>query len=299
MTNPTTGTDKSNAGGWFPQVFMAESSAVDILLKDAAGVTLSSYVNVIALGSDTGALLRDFGIGGRSSIRGSGGTVYYEAGDPTGDDIGGTMSLGGWNGTQADSITLNGAAVNVTGILKEGGKKSRGFVYTEGTFSASAGVAIALTNTPTGVRAWDIEVIDLFFSTAGTNFGFLLSYDGGATYVVTATYGYVASASHGTTNAVLGGSGLVKAFMSRDVKTPANTPAGAIIRVTTPNSGSNATVVSGRVSSWENAVGEPKVSVFSAWDTTGGRATHIKLYPAAGTITGVYRTLPQRGFGET
>jgi hypothetical protein len=299
MSNPTSGADKSDSAGRFPQIYAADSATFDVLLKDAAGVTLASYLSVIALGTSDTTFVRNF-TNSRLQARGSGGTVYIEAGDPSGDDIGGTMRLGGWNGTQADLVTVDTAQFNTTGQIKQGGYKLAGIVrYEDITFTTVSSAPIPLINEPTGVRVWDIDIIDLVMSLAGAALEFLLSYDGGATYVTTATYSSAVNASFATTNSPTGGAGGTNVAIGINVHQVANVPGSASIRVITANSGSFATQVFGQVNLWENSTTVPKVHTFAAWESTGGRATHLLLLPSGGTISGIYRLRPQLGFGET
>src|SRR4051812_2943059 len=80
MTNPTTGADKSDAAGWFPQIFAAESVVVDITLKNAAGVVQQTYVDVAVVGADD-VLARTLPNGARLSITDAAGIVKLEVGD--------------------------------------------------------------------------------------------------------------------------------------------------------------------------------------------------------------------------
>jgi hypothetical protein len=302
MTNPTTGTDKSDANGWFPQVFMAEAVTVDILLKDAAGVTLASYVNVISLGSDTGSLVRDF-TNSRFSARGSGGTVYLEAGDPTGDDVGGTGVLGGWNGTQADSWAINAALVNVIGRFKENSKKLPSITYADLTTAAAAAfVALPLPNDPTGIRMWEYDLFDIVLSAASANITAVLSYDAGASYKTgAADYAYGNLWNNLTVPSSSADDADTAMLLGTGVKTPANIPAFMTLNIVTPNSGANATQVWGQITGYDNnSTATPRTQAFGAFGLGGyGRATHIKLVPSSGTIALASRLQTHRGTGDT
>jgi hypothetical protein len=96
-----------------------------------------------------------------------------------------------------------------------------------------------------------------------------------------------------------GGTGNAVGAMGVNLHQVANVPGSASIRVITANSGSFATQVFGQLNVWENGSSLPKVHTFAAFETTGGRATHLLLLPSGGTISGIYRLRPQLGFGET
>lgn len=298
MTNPTSGTDKSDAAGRFGQIFTAEGAIFDVLLKDALGNTVASYVNVVSLGSNTGALSRDF-ITSRFQARGAGGTTFIEVGDPTGDDVGGTGQIGGWLGTQADLITVNAALLNVVGRIKENGKKLASTVYTEATaFTTAATVDITLPNDPTGVLAWEIEFWD-FVQSANANLYARVSYDNGANY----KSGAADYLSHAALFAVAGITITAdlteaQATLAVDIQGTTALPGNGIIRVITPPSGSNGTRIEGTLKgiSHTGALGQ---SFFNAYAKGGyGKATNLRLFAASGTITGKYLVRPLRGFGD-
>jgi len=303
MSNPTSGADVADSSGYFPQVFAAGNAVFDITLKDAAGVALTTYVGVPSLGTSSGNLALDF-TNCRYQVRGSAGTVHVEAGDPTGDDIGGTMRHGGWNGTQGDLETLDFALVNVSGRLKEQNFRLQGVVRTPATtFSAASTVDIPLTNDPTGCRAWEITIFDVVMSTTGT-LQAKFSYDGGVNFkgggtdysqAVVFNAASVASAFSSDT-------GVLALLTSGASQTPTNKPALIKITVVTPNSGSSATVMLSEALIYDTTGGAALPQRFSATNYglgSYGRATHLRFLPSAGTVTGAYRVVPLRGFGET
>lgn len=295
MSNPTTGADKSNASGRFPQVYAAEGAIFDIIMKDSVGSTVYTELSVISLGSNTGTLSRDFTTS-RFQARGSGGTTYIEAGDPVGDDVGGTMSLGGWNGTPADLITLIGTIVNVSGRLKENNKKIPGTVYTEATsFSGATSVVIALPNDPTGVRGWQIDLLDFALTTVDDALLARFSYDGGATYKSGATdYAYYSTYSGGFNN--ITGDASMALFTT--IEHTAVPKGRATLRVFSPL-GSDAAIVEATASLYSSAGGLFYFQA-SAFGLGGyGRPTHIKLFCNTSQMSGIYRVIPERGWGET
>lgn len=298
MSNPTTGADKADSAGYFPQIYSADGVLFDILEKNASGVTIATYLSVLSLGSSTSDLYRDF-TNSRFQARGAGGIVYLEGGDPIGDDVGGKLTLGGWAGTQADEIDINAVLVNVIGRLKEGGLKLPGIVQTPATtFTGAANVVIPLTNSPTGERAWDIDIIDFVLSGTAVVLSLRFSYDGGVTFSTATNYG---SSSMMSSNAALtstASSAATSALIATDIYTPANTPGAVSLRVVTPDTGANGTVATGAASTWRSATTKAADTRFSAWDQTGGRATHVQILPSTGTLSGVYRVVPLRGLGE-
>lgn len=301
MSNPTSGADKSDAAGRFPQIFAAEGAIFDVLEKDSGGSTIATYLNVVSLGSNTGALSRDFTTS-RFQARGAGGTTYVEAGDPTGDDVGGTMQIGGWNGTAADLITLAATLVNVTGRLKENSKKLPGTVYAENqTFSTVASVIIPLTADPAGVRGFHIDVADLMFSATVPNLNAVFSYDNGATYKTGSTdyEGLVFIVGAGTTSVGANTAGSLALVIGGH--SPANKPAKISIDIICPDSGLDHTVIESRFTGYDNTGTPIPLSQQGANFGKGGygRPTHMKLVPSSGNISGQWRLIPQRGFGET
>lgn len=309
LSNPvvcnSTGYPSSN--GTTPTLIFAAAANYDVAFLDtvANGSTvLRSWEDVPSVGSDEATLYKDF-TNSRFQVRGSGGTIYVEAGDASPDNTGGTMRLGGWSGTEADTITLDGALVNVDGVLKENSKKLPGVIYTDATtFSTSTGVAIQLPNTPTGVRQWEIEVWDLV--AAGTvALTAQLSFDSGATYKSgAADYIYdkwIMDNTAGPGIAVSPSTGDTKIDVSYALRAPAGKPARMTIKVTTPNSGSDHTLVESSGTACDRTAATSLATFGTSGSCVGGygRATHIKLAQGANLISGYYRITPKRGSGET
>ena len=305
LNAPQTNPVEADGAGRFPQVFVAQE-LFDMELKTAGGVTVASYENVSGLGEADGAIERNF-TNSRLRISGSGGVVSIEARPATGDNIGGSMRLGGSDGTAADSIELDGPVsttgdVDVAGVMNAagitlGGKGLRGVVEANAAFTAVSELIIPLSNVPADVRQWVIELIDLIASTDNTALRAVLSYDNGATYKTGASdYGYNS----------LRFSDATAPFMSRS-NASALIPFGALdntnaatldIKLTTRVSGVGHTILTCTMNTWY-LTDPPDVLIVSGRGVGNyGRATHLKLYPAAGTITGRYRVTPQRGWGE-
>jgi hypothetical protein len=300
LSTPLTNPVVASSSGILPQVFVAEGSTVDLQWLTSADVEISgrSYVDVDALGADAGDFTRTVTGSARFKITGSGGNVLLQVGDASPDDTGGTVTIEGWGGSQGDTITLDFAVINTTGRIKENSKKLPGVVYTEATtFTAVTSVDIPLTNSPTGVRAWDVDVFD-FAQTNSTSIELRVSYDGGATFKSgAADYQYNIAYAGVTT----GSTGDVSSRLANNnAVTPANQLGWARIHVIGPDTGSACTNIMSEMVHEDVTTSYP-LYIRVATQAVGGygRPTHIRLSPLAGTISGIYRVMPQRGFGET
>lgn len=275
MTNPTSGGDVADAGGWFPQIF-TEEARFDITLKDADGVTVQTWEDVSGLGEGTSAFSRDFG-NSRAQITGSGGVVRFEGGPPEGDDTGGQVEIGGWDDTQAETMVLDAAAIDTTGKLKENSKKLSGVVVGSASFSAAANVDIALTNDPSGVEAYDIDLVNVIASTGVTSIAVTFSYDNGATY---------ASANYDDGSSIT-------LFTSGGNLITTNGPLSARIRMNTSASMQYQTIFGSCVGgSTNNHVSG------GGYHQATARVTNVRFTPNTGTLTGKYRVVPLRGTGD-
>lgn len=297
MTNPTSGSDTSNADGWFPQVFASEGANFDIILKTSGGSTLASYLSVAAIGAQSGSLTRDF-TNSRYSVSGTSGIVSVEAGDPTGDNVGGKMRVGGWAGTQADDIELDGVLVNVTGRLKERSKKIPGTVYTEGVVSGVANMDITLPVDPAGVKAWQIEIIDLIVTSAAT-LSARFSTDGGATFYSGASdyyysVGTIASGSFTSTRAEVGASPSAASSMSI---APTTLNANSVSRLNLFVVANNIDGTHWGLNTSVNLVQNLITGVLVANQST--QPTTLRIIASAGTMSAKYRVIPRRGLGDT
>lgn len=300
LTNPVV----ADTGGWAAQIFAASATyRVDTLT--AADVLVKTQTTVPSLGTSSTGLDLTLPNGTRYKVTDSGGRVLVQVGDPDPDNTGGKLTIEGWAGSQADDILLDAALIDTTGRIKEIGKKSIGFIYTDATtFSSSAGVAITLPNDPTGVRQWEVEIWDL--QCAGvTALTCQLSYDGGGTYKSGAgDYWYTKwiadnTAGPGAVYAVSAGD--TKLDLVYAVRTAANKSGRLTVRITTPNSGSEHTLVE----SDGLCLDRTAATSVAAFGMKGvglggfGRVTHLKILQGANAISGSYRVKPLRGSGET
>jgi hypothetical protein len=252
LSTPLTNPVVADGNGWTPQIFAAEGTLCDLQYLTAGDVEIPSrnYVDVVALGSDTGASTRTFSGGTRYKLSDSGGVVLAEAGDPSPDNVGGSMTDQGWAGTQGDTRTFNYAHVNAgtsAGALKENSKKLTGVIQTDATaFSGSAGIVIPLTSSPTGVRAWEIEIWDL--QCAGvTALTCQLSYDSGATYKAGAAdylhTKWITDNTAGPGTIVSVSAGDTKLDIGYAMRTAANRSSRLTLKILTPDSGSEHTLI--------------------------------------------------------
>lgn len=295
LTVPLVNPVVADANGWLPQIFASEGAAFDFL--PSAGWDFDAE-SVVALGGSDSDLVRDFG-GSRFQVYNTAGVVQIEGGDATGDDTGGQIRIGGWNGTQADEIELDGT-INTTGPFTEDGKKLRDVVYTAGgTSSGAATIIVALPNDPTGCRVHEIDIIDLAGTGAGGNITLTVSTDNGATYVASGYYSTYsrtirASSSQG------GSSGAASALIGIS---GGGLDWGSVIemKVKHPNGTANSRAqIFGLYYGDDlgNASNEAPLQRFNVGATAvTSRVTHVKItFPA--TVSCTYRVRPQRGFGE-
>lgn len=307
-TNPTSAAaDISDAGGWFPQLFAAEGTVVDITMKTSGGATLKTWEDVTFVGADSGDISRTVTGSGRIKFTGTAGAVLIQAGDPSPDNVGGTLTIEGQAGTQLDSLTLDAALVNVTGAtsaaLKVNSRKITGTLQTEATtFTAQATVDIPLTNTPTGVIGW--KVLVWFTTSAATAMLSRLSFDGGATYKAgAADYSYatlrtdnvggVAQSLAATSTSMLPAGSFNSTFTR---------PCLLEMTVLTVNSGTDDTMVMSRMIAMDTNSANIPALIHGAGYGRGsyGRADHIRLIPNGGvTMTGKYMVEAIYGLGET
>jgi hypothetical protein len=304
LSTPLANPVVANSAGITPQIFAADGLLVDIQYLTSADASIANrgYEDVSFLGSSTGDLSRTVTGDGRFTITGSAGAVLFRVGDPSPDNTGGTLTIEGWAGTQGDTLTLDFALVNVTGRIKEQGKKIQGTVYTEATqVTAQTSVDIALPNDPTGCRAWEIHIWDYSQSGNG-NLQARLSYDGGATYKSGATdYDSFWFTSETTGGTVTGTAMVTAAQMGfcSNLNGASNQLGSGVFRVITPDSGSTFTKIDSDMSGIINTGAGSIFRATAFGKGSFGRATHLQLRMSANNFTFKYRVVALRGFGET
>jgi hypothetical protein len=301
LANPVT----ADSAGRFGQIFAAEGTTVDLVLKDSGGSTVYSEDDVAFLGADTGTFSRTLADNTRYKISGSGGVVLIEVGDPSPDNIGGTVTFQGWAGTQGDTATFNFATVNAgtsAGALKENGKKITGTIYVDSTqVTAQTSVDIALPQSPSGARAWEIELWNYSQSGNG-NLQARLSYDGGGTFKSAGTdYKYYYEQSDSTTGA-LSVTALVTAAAAQfcsNLNSATDELGRVRLRIITPDSGTTHTSLDFDCRGVLNTGAFAVFKGLAYGAGSYGRATHLRLLMSASNFTFKYRVVPLRGYGET
>lgn len=314
LTTPLDNPVDADANGVFPQIFAAEGTVCDLVLTTAGGATLYEQENVAILGSDTGTLSRDF-TNSRWRALGVGGEVSLEFGNATGDDVGGTGRIGGWDDTQADVIEIDAASflttgdLNVAGTLTEKNKKLGGIVQAASTtFTTQSTIDIALTNTPTGARKYVVEIYDLVTSISGNvALNARLAYDATPTFKTGASdYSYVnayqdGSDTYDSSGSSSGGAAQILISGGGSGIYPNSTYPGYIRVeiVVTDSTGPVTAVMSYTVGQRKATTDGPAMARTFGFGLGGyGRATYLRIYPDSGTLSGKYRVFVERGFGE-
>lgn len=300
-TNPTSGADASDAAGWFPDIFAAEGTSVDVILKTSGGTTLETWDDLPFVGADTGDFSRVVSGNGRFEITGSGGAVRLRAGDPSPDNVGGAIVVEGWAGTQLDTAEIDAAETNFTGNMTVGSKKLPGVVEIEATtFTAVTSVDIPLTETRPGVRGWKVLIFDLITTSAGgTTPGLRLGY-GGVIKSGASDYAY-ATDYHATTTPASASDDFHDRIAPTVLLGGVDSTKTSIldIVVITVDSGSGSTTVKGEAAFFEASSPPKMISANFAGAGIGGygRASHLQLL-AANPLSGSYRVEPIYGLGE-
>ena len=306
ITNPVISqSDGMLANGGNECAVYVAAGTYDVAILSSADAVLDSVDDYIPWGSESGDLDRTVTGNGRFKVTGSAGTVLIQIGDPSPDNVGGTLIIEGQAGTQLDSLTLDSAAVNAgtsAGALKENSKKLIGVVQTEATtFTAAATVDIELTNSPTGVRAWEVELFDFIPSTT-MQLQARLSFDSGGTYKSGAgEYQFSTLQYDSATNAYV--TSVSTGAAQLDLSAPANgstaNRTGRVkVIIITPNSGNDHTLLEYTSSLWNTDGLTVNMTGAGNASTGNGRATHIRFLGSAGNITCKGLCRPLRGYGE-
>jgi len=287
---------QAGADGVFPQIFAASGEAFFAVLKDAAGATVQQFSFLTSLGAEDATVFeRDFGTDGRIQMRGTGGVPRLEFGDPSGDDVGGTGKITGWDGTQGVLLTLDMVTVAVTGSLTVGGSAtvdddlnitnptSAGSVYAKlasGTATAQTAVDIPLD---ADFNAYVLE-IQYLTAPASPNIGLQLAFDSTPTFK-SAPGDYAGANQYlgGTTPGTTSNSTRVDLF-------PSGIVSGAVLysrfHLMIDSRAAAETIVSGMVSVI-NVSGGP-VTFWPQGATNAkdyGKATYVRILTAASTIS--------------
>jgi hypothetical protein len=315
LTVPLTNPVVTNSAGYpsasgSPTLVFGAAENYDIAFLTPGGAELVSFQDAPAYGEGSGDFERTVSGLGRIKITGAAGAVYIQAGSPTPDNVGGDLTLEGQGGTQLDALTIDSLATNLTGNLTvSGGKRLAGIVETAATtFTTASTVDIPLTESPDGVRGFCVDIFDLVTSASIISLAARLSYDNGATFKSgAADYGdYAHTYNSGGTAFAISRDDEASHYPlnGQPISPRANSPVRITIDILTADSGSLDTLISHRLVAWENRGGSPGIPLRHDGGGYGrggyGRATHIRLFVASGggTLTGKYRVVPLRGFGE-
>ncbi len=287
------------------------SGTYDAAHLTSADAVLRSWDDVQPVGGEGGDSENTVTGNGRYAWTGSAGEVFLRVGDPDPDDVGGTLRVQGWAGTQADEIELDAALVNVTGDLTvKDGKKLEGYVATNATtFTAVSEVIVALTESPANVRGFRVDFFDLLNSAAGAILAIQFCYDGSGTVFKSGASDYAFSAP--VTDQVGGAyTNTVHDEAHTHIQLMGSPGLGNVagklhwltLEIITPEGATGNTIVRATLTCWDNGATSWPITI----DATGyglgsyGRATHARLFIASGggTVTGKYRTAVLHGFGE-
>jgi hypothetical protein len=278
------------------------SGTYDVAFLTSADVVFASWDDMVPWGTDAGDINQVVTGNGRFEVTGAAGSVFLRAGDPDPDDVGGTLVIEGWDGTQLDTLTIDAATANITGRLQENGKTITSVVQTAATtFTAVTEIDIAIPETVSGIRAYRIDIFDLVKSTTTGNIRLRLAYDGVPTFK-TGAADYHSYVRFGSAGGVVGGTNVAAngyAEISISGEMTAAKPGWLEMEVLTPDSGSTPTIVRTTLHCMENGAVSPTIMDGTQYGLGGyGRVTHVRIYSDTGdTFTGSYRVAPIYGFG--
>lgn len=300
MGTPLTNPVVADAAGVLPQIFGVDGTVSDCTMLDADDVEISGRSFQMAFtGDTTGVIIRDFG-DARFQVYEDASTLHLEAGDQEGDDVGGSLRIGGWDGTPADAIELDGP-VNVTDELTEKGKKLSATVYTEGTvFTSVASVDIPLPEASPGIRAWRVTVIKMLQEGSGGNIEGRLSYEADPASFKSGASDYAWGINYNSNLTPTSAADNADTLMRLCVMGGSTTLWGKmVLEIDTPDSGNGPTTIVGTAAMF-NGNSPPQMEAYSiaaAGLGNYGRAAVLRLIGTQ-DISGVYLVEPLRGFGE-
>ena len=173
LTVPQANPVVADSSGRFPQIHGETGLSYDITEKTSGGVTITTYEGVTPFASEGGTLLRTMS-GARLRIAagdiGDGTTgVNFEGGEPTPDNTGGAVRVGGYSGSQADKLRLDAVATKITGTLTVDGTSTlTGNVALGGTITLSDGTVF--NNAGTALQRSGVYYpADTFMTLAGSS----------------------------------------------------------------------------------------------------------------------------------
>jgi hypothetical protein len=290
--------------GFLPDIFLSDASNYDCAELTAAGSLIRSYDDIPAVGSDGATFVKDF-TGSRLQAYNSAGVVQLESGDPDPDDTGGSLRIGGWEGSQGTALELDYATadftgdVNVAGDLTVGGDTvALDSVVESGTATAASTLDVPLTG---GGLRYRLELMNLTTS-ASVSIGVQFAFDsvptfksGVADYSYQSIYsGLVTTDPTGAYDAANASINLTSSISHLstgssagyiDIFTPANT------------TGNHPTQVLAQLAYFDTAVPALKYLLQSAGSSISyGRATYVRIVLASGTLSCKWRLIKMNGF---
>lgn len=306
LTNPVTANSAGypTSNGTTPTLIYLADGNYDVAVLGASGDNTEylSLPDVPSYGSDGATFSKDF-TGSRVQMRNSGGVLQIESGDPSGDNSGGKVRVGGWASTQGDEGTWDYAESTVTGNMQIDGDLYVGgqdvaldSVVATGTSTNAATVDIPLTGSG---RRYQLELANIKLLTATQVVWARLSYDNGSTYKSgAADYGWSGFEdaggvlqnfnSTGATRFTLNNANMAttdNAMCFLDLMAPANT------------TGSFPTWLEWR---FANDVGAGPNNYFlhciGRCGPTYGKPTHIRILASSGNISLQWRLIKMNGF---
>ena len=290
LTNPVI----ADSAGRFPQMWASTGDNFDLVLTDEDDVTIESYGDVTALGTEDQEIEIDFGSNGRFAVTGADGVPNIEFGDIAGDNVGGSGRIGGWDQTQGDDLEIDFETTTFTGeVVISGtinGPGSIGLsvpmVIGRGSVSAVSTLDIQI---PTTYQSYVLEIRNSIGSvTTAQNLNYYMSFDGGSTFKNTAAdYQYstniatsggvsgvqATSSDRGWVNIGVGGaSGLGGTDTVMQIWTGVSQETRSLSRFVGYTAGSAGNSATGMVSTTTNNKGF-------------GRLTTIRIFPSTGTVS--------------
>lgn len=304
ITNPVV-TDASGypANGGNECVINIAAGLYDVAFLTSDDQVIASWDDMVPWGSESGDIERVVTGNGRIKITGAAGAVLIQVGDPSPDDLGGTLTIQGQAGSQLASLTLDAATVNVgtaTGALKENGKKLSGTVYTDVTqVTAATQVDIALPEDPANVREYELTIWD-YSQSGNASLNARFSYDGGGTFKSGASDYSMLFTTSGGGAVTLAGEDLANDYIQifSNLNGTTNGKGRLWATIITPDSGNDNTSMDWRGSGYNNLANIYTFHGVGHGLLSYGRATHIRLYVSANTFTFKYRLTVNRGSGE-
>lgn len=294
-TTPASNPLTSDSAGYFAQFFIASSTTVDLQCRadadDNTSTLLWQALKIDSLGAeDVATFIRDFGDDGRVQFVGRDSQINLEFGDPDGDDIGGTGRIGGWAGTQADTIEVDAAQTNVTGDVDVTGDLEFGGVGPVNKIIATETRTTAATQDielPTGYDCYELELID-FKPSTGVSLYLLLAFDDVPTFKTGASdYAWQYETQAAATAS--GGLDIQDALIAIGGLAVPATGVSNHLKMTIISGASRETTLTGDMTSWNSSYGKIKTWFDAVTRARSyGKATYIRFYTNTGTIAFKY-----------